>query len=68
MSILSFYVDGFRSMCLGRTLWKIIVIKLLVFLVLLNIFFPDYLNSNFATDQQRADHVLQNLSILPTEK
>ncbi len=68
MSIISFYADGFRSMCLGRTLWKIIVIKLLVFLVLLNIFFPNYLKSNFATDQQRADHVLHNLTVLPAEK
>ncbi|MDY0190747.1 MAG: DUF4492 domain-containing protein [Desulfuromonas sp.] len=68
MSIISFYVDGFRSMRLGRTLWQIIAIKLLVFLVLLNIFFPDYLKNNFATDQQRADHVLHNLTVLPAEK
>jgi hypothetical protein len=65
MSIISFYIDGFRSMRLGRTLWKIIGFKLLVFLLLLKIFFPNYLETNFATDQQRADHVLNNLVVLP---
>jgi len=68
VSIIRFYADGFRSMCLGRTLWKIIILKLLVFLILLNVFFPDYLKTNFTTDQQRADHVLHNLTVLPTEK
>ena len=68
MSILSFYIDGFRSMRLGRTLWKIIGFKLLVFLLLLKIFFPNYLETNFATDQQRADHVLNNLVVLPAGK
>ncbi|MEA3466136.1 MAG: DUF4492 domain-containing protein [Thermodesulfobacteriota bacterium] len=65
-SIFRFYVDGFRAMRLGKTLWKIILIKLLVFLVVLNLFFPDYLKTNFETDQQRADHVLNNISVLPT--
>jgi hypothetical protein len=68
MSIISFYIDGFRSMRLGRTLWKIIGFKLLVFLLLLKIFFPNYLETNFATDQQRADHVLTNLVVLPAGK
>ena len=29
-SIWQFYVDGFRSMTLGRTLWLIIAIKLFI--------------------------------------
>lgn len=68
MSVLSFYLDGFRSMCLGRTLWKIIAIKLFVLLLLLTLFFPDYLANNFETDQQRADHVLHNLTVVPAHK
>ncbi len=52
-------------MVLGRTLWKIIAIKLLVFLVVLKLFFPNFLNTNFATDQQRADYVLGNITGLP---
>lgn len=65
-SIFRFYVDGFRSMRLGKTLWKIIILKLVVFFVLLNLFFPNYLKTNFETDQQRADHVLNNISTLPS--
>lgn len=64
-SVFKFYVDGFRSMRLGKTLWKIIILKLMVFFLLLNIFFPNYLETNFETDRQRADHVLNNIATLP---
>lgn len=61
--ILNFYVDGFRSMKLGRTLWKIILLKLLViFAVLKLFFFPDTLKTNFTSDTDRADHVMQQLT------
>ncbi|MDH4322132.1 MAG: DUF4492 domain-containing protein [Desulfobulbaceae bacterium] len=61
--VLQFYRDGFRSMVLGRTLWKIILIKLIVmFGVLKLFFFPDYLQTNFSNDRDRADHVLSVLS------
>ena len=37
-----FYQDGFRSMTIGRTLWTVIIIKLIViFAVLKLFFFPD---------------------------
>jgi hypothetical protein len=50
-------------MTLGKTLWKIILIKLIVmFAVLKLFFFHDFLQSNFSTDQQRADHVLAQLT------
>lgn len=36
------YADGFREMTVGRTLWTIIIIKLVViFVVLKLLFFPD---------------------------
>ena len=42
--IVKFYVDGFRSMTLGRTLWGIILLKLFImFAVLKAFFFPAYL-------------------------
>ena len=42
--IVKFYVDGFRSMTLGRTLWGIILLKLFImFAVLKAFFFPSYL-------------------------
>ena len=38
-----FYADGFRSMTVGRKLWVIIIIKLIViFGVLKLFFFPDF--------------------------
>lgn len=61
--IYSMYSDGFRSMVVGRTLWKLILIKLVImFAVLKLFFFPDFLATNFSTDAERADHVLQNLT------
>lgn len=57
-----FYRDGFRRMTVGRTLWKIILIKVVfIFAVLKLFFFPDVLETQFSDDQQRADHVFQRL-------
>ncbi len=51
-------------MTLGRSLWKIIIIKLLVMFAILKVFFfPNFLKTNFSTDQERADHVIQELSL-----
>jgi len=58
-----FYQDGFRRMTVGKTLWKIIIIKLIIMFGVLKIFFfPNFLNTNFSTDQQRADHVINQLT------
>ncbi len=63
LRVVHFYRDGFRSMVLGRTLWKIIIIKLVVmFGVLKLFFFPNYLQTNFNNDRDRADHVLDVIS------
>lgn len=62
--IYCFYRDGFRRMTLGKTLWKIIIVKLIVmFAVLKLFFFPNYLKTNFETDKQRADHVIDQLTL-----
>lgn len=46
LSVWHFYLEGFRSMTLGRTLWLIILIKLFImFFVLKLFFFPDFLDS-----------------------
>lgn len=45
--IMRFYIDGFRGMTLGRTLWCIILIKLIIiFAVLKAFFFPAYLKGD----------------------
>ena len=38
-SIYAFYRDGFRAMTLGRTLWCIILVKLVVIFAVLRLFF-----------------------------
>jgi hypothetical protein len=61
--IYRFYVNGFKRMTIGKTLWKIIFIKLFVmFAVLKLFFFPNFLQTNFSTDKQRADHVIEQLT------
>jgi len=62
--IIMFYVNGFRNLSvLGRKLWLIILIKLfLIFILLRLVFFPDFLKSKFATDQERSDHVIEQLT------
>ncbi|NOR23702.1 MAG: DUF4492 domain-containing protein [Desulforhopalus sp.] len=63
LKVYRFYLDGFRRMTIGKTLWKIIFIKLFVmFAVLKLFFFPDFLQTNFSTDEQRADHVIHQLT------
>ena len=62
--IFYFYLNGFRSMTLGRTLWAIILIKLFImFFILKLIFFPNVLNTNFKTDAERAEHVGNELAL-----
>jgi len=61
--IIDLYVDGFRSMTVGRSLWAIIIIKLIImFGVLKLFFFPDILGSNYDSDEERADAVRTALS------
>lgn len=57
-----FYVDGFKAMTLGRTLWAIIAIKVVIFFVIVRfIFFPNYLAGKADTDEQKADYVRHEL-------
>ena len=61
--IYRFYLDGFRQMTLGKTLWKIIFIKLLIMFGILKLFFfPDFLATNFTTDKDRADYVIDQIT------
>ena len=46
------YVDGFRHMRLGRTLWAIILIKLFIIFVVLKLFFlPNFLKQHAEGDE-----------------
>lgn len=56
-NIRDFYLEGFRSMTLGRTLWLIIIVKLFVMFFILKIFFfSDYLG-HLPTDKEKSDYV-----------
>lgn len=58
----SLYYDGFREMTVGKTLWLIILIKVFIFFVVMKLlFFPDILSRDFDSDEQRADHVRNEL-------
>ena len=61
--VLQFYRDGFRRMTLGRTLWKLIIIKLIImFGVLKLFFFQGFLEAKFTTDNQRAAYVIEQMT------
>ena len=63
-SIMNFYIDGFRSMRVGRTLWKIILIKLVIMFAVIKVFFfPNILETRYDNDRDRADHVLNHLTL-----
>lgn len=60
--VVRFYVDGFRSMTVGRSLWVLIIIKVaILFLVFKLFFFRDELATRYDTDTERADAVRQEL-------
>ena len=47
------YYDGFRSMTLGKTLWTVILIKLvIIFAVLKVFFFPNFIHSKVDKGQE----------------
>ena len=61
--IFNFYYEGFRGMTWGSRLWGIILFKLFIMFVLLRLFFfPDLLKRDFNSDEQRADHVLEQMT------
>ncbi|SQE23511.1 membrane protein [Campylobacter jejuni subsp. doylei] len=53
--IFNFYKEGFKNLTLGKTLWKIIFIKLFVFDV--------NFNSIFKSDKEKSTFVLKNLTL-----
>lgn len=61
--IFRFYLEGFKSMTIGKTLWAIILIKLFIMFAILKLFFfPNFLKSNFKTDEERSNYVIERLT------
>ncbi|MCM1311328.1 MAG: DUF4492 domain-containing protein [Bacteroides sp.] len=67
-NICGFYIDGFRNMTIGRTLWAIILIKLFVMFCIIRVFFmPDFLDS-VASDKEKDDYVSGELILRAQEQ
>lgn len=67
--VFGFYAEGFRNLSSwGRSVWIIILIKLFILFAIIRLFFmPDVLKKNFDTDQERGNHVLENLTGPPRD-
>ncbi|AXL33155.1 MULTISPECIES: DUF4492 domain-containing protein [Campylobacter] len=62
--IFNFYKEGFKNLTLGKTLWKIIFIKLFVMFVILKlVVFDVNFNSIFKSDKEKSTFVLKNLTL-----
>ena len=62
-NISNLHIDGFRRMKLGKSLWLVIAVKLLIMFGILKVFiFDESLNSKFKTDEAKADFVISNLT------
>lgn len=61
--IVDFYVDGFKNMTVGKKLWAIIFIKVIIlFFVFKLFFFPNLLKENYDNDDDRARAVATELT------
>lgn len=57
-----FYYEGFKSMTTGKSLWMLIIIKLVLFFLVLKLFFfPNLLSRDYDTDAERAQAVRRSL-------
>ncbi|WP_321315399.1 DUF4492 domain-containing protein [Halarcobacter sp.] len=61
--ILNLYIDGFKNLTLGKTLWKIVIIKILIIFTILNLFIYDKsINSEYKSNSQKIEFVYKNLT------
>ena len=59
--VFDFYYEGFRNMRLGRTLWAIILVKLIIIFAVLKVFFfPNFLKEHAQGDE--ANYVATQLT------
>ena len=50
--VFDLYYDGFRNMKLGRALWAIIIVKLIIIFAVLKVFFfPNFLKEHAQGDE-----------------
>jgi hypothetical protein len=63
-AVWKFYFEGFRDQKKwSRQVWVIILLKLFImFFVLKLFFFPNFLNTKYTNDQERSNHVIEQLT------
>lgn len=67
--IFEFYMDGFKSMTLGKYLWAIVLIKLFIMFAILKLFFFKSDLSGFDSQEEKGNHVKEQLiEKLPSEQ
>lgn len=59
--IYRFYLEGFKQMKLGRTLWLIILVKLFIMFFILKLFFFPRVLNRFDGKQAKEEHVSSEL-------
>ena len=55
--VFDLYYDGFRNMKLGRTLWAIIIVKLIIIFAVLKLFFFLYYLKQHAEEGKESEFV-----------
>ena len=61
--VYKFYAEGIKSMSVGRTLWIIVGIKLIILFVILRLFFFKPELNKYKSDSEKAQHVIENLAL-----
>ena len=63
--VYKFYAEGIKSMSVGRTLWIIVGIKLIILFVILRLFFfkPELNKYKSESESEKAQHVIENLAL-----
>ncbi len=57
-----FFYEGFKNMTIGKKLWGIVILKLFImFAILKPFFFPNFLNTKFENNEDKASYVNQEL-------
>ena len=59
--LLNFYINGFRSMTIGKYLWLIILVKLFIMFAILKLFFFKSELSQYSTQEEKGNHVKEQL-------
>ena len=66
--ILFFYIDGFKNLSdLGRKLWVIIIIKLVVIFVIIRAFLMPTLDSKIPKEKQKELYIKQITGVTTTK-